>query len=193
MSREGRTLWLPMHCLLQGLKENFMLRDFSVSVGHECHCQDVCRVTDRQNQIPLMAASFCSGCASVFSFCFQGFYPVEETVCLGLQKRKLLGRDSITLPALIKQRELELPHHASSLYLFMLQSHHKVNFSASRILGAIVLSMVHNCQFIKVLLSSRSRVHVFLHTGRHELWICSRLSCFLSGNRQNLQQPTPVL
>lgn len=99
-----------------------MLRDFSVSVGHECHCQDVCRVTDCQNQIPLMAASFCSGCASVFSFCFQGFYPVEETVCLGLQKRKLLGRDSITLPALIKQRELELPHHASSLYLFMLQS-----------------------------------------------------------------------
>lgn len=81
-----------------------MLRDFTVGIGHKCHFQDVCHVTDHQNHIRPMVASCRSGSISVFSFCFQGLYSAEETVCLGLQKRKLLGRDSITLPVLIKQR-----------------------------------------------------------------------------------------
>lgn len=77
-----------------------MLRDFTVGIGHKCHFQDVCR----QNHIPPMVGSCSSGSISVFSFCIQGLYSAEETVCLGVQKRKLLGRDSITLPVLIKQR-----------------------------------------------------------------------------------------
>lgn len=97
-------LRLPMLCLLSGQKEDFMLRVFTVGIGHKCHFQHVCHITDRQNRIAPMVASCRPGSISVFSFCFQGLYSVEETVCLSLQKRKLLGRDSITLPILIKQR-----------------------------------------------------------------------------------------
>lgn len=95
---------LLMLCLLSGQEEDFMLRDFTVVIGHKCHFQAVWYVTDCQNLIPPVVASCCSVSISVFSFCFQGLYSVEETVFLGLQKRKLLGRDSIALPILIKQR-----------------------------------------------------------------------------------------
>lgn len=168
-------LQLPMLCLLLG-QEDFMLREFTVGIGHKCHFQDVCHVTDRQNHIPPVVASCRSGSISVFSFCLQGLYTVEETVCLGLQKRKLLGRGSIALPVLIKQRQLQLPHHNSSLYLFLLPSilPQGKSFLPAGFPNAIALSMVHSTQFINAKSfflkeqgdnTRRNTVYIFLQAG----------------------------
>lgn len=102
-----------------------------------------------------MTVSCCSGSVSVFSFCFQGFYCAEETVCLGVRKRKLLGRGSITSPILINQKQLQLPHHNSSLHLFLPPTILPQNkpFLSAGFPNAIALGMVHSTQGTFAILS----------------------------------------
>lgn len=102
-----------------------------------------------------MTVSCCSGAVSVFSFCFQGFSCAEETVCSGVQKRKLLGRGSITSPIPVKQKPLQLPHHNSSLYLFLPPSilPQSKSFLPAGFPNAIALDMVCSTQSTFVILS----------------------------------------
>lgn len=154
-----------------------------------------------------MVASLCSGPCQYFLSAFRGFTlwrkllgPTEK----GLQKRKPLGRDSITLPTLIKDRELQLhlptpppPTHTSPFYLFMLQSilPWSKSFLPAEFPNAIALSMVHSTPFINVYSSflskqgeKRRKHFLSLQKGRHKVWICSRLSIFL-----DWKVPTNVL
>lgn len=115
-----------------------------------------------------MTVSYCSRCVSVFSFCFQGFYYAEETLSLGVQKRKLLGRGSITSPILINQKQLQLPHHSSSLHLFLPPSilPQTQSFLSAGFPNAIALGVAHSTQgtfaILSVLLTFFNAISSFL-------------------------------
>lgn len=123
-------------------------------MGHKCCFLDICHVTHCQITPPI-TVSCCSGAVSVFSFSFQGLCCAEETICLGVQKRKLLGRGSITSPILVKQKLLQLPHHNSSLHLFLPPSilPQSKPFLPAGFPNAIALGMVCSTWSIFIILS----------------------------------------
>lgn len=80
---------------------------------------------------------------------------LNETVWLGAQKKKLLGRGSITSPTPVKQKPLQLPHHNSSLHLFLPPSilPQSKSFLPAGFLNAIALGMARSTQNTFVIFS----------------------------------------
>lgn len=171
-------------------------------MGPKCCFQDICHVTHHQSHTFHDCFLLLRGCFSIF--CFQGFCCAEETVCLGVQKRKRLGRGSITSPILVKQKSLQVPHHNSSLHLFLLPNilPQSKSFLPAGYPSAIALGMACSTQNTFVILSAlltlsyaksswrskgwihRNMVYVIVQSRRNEVWICSPLSCFWTENHE---------